>query len=137
MRGTASTCVLATPVSHYVHNRVAALRELHRVLVPEGWLILSTSHQPPATSHQPPATSHLTADGLTDGGSYFDAHHVEQSWIGGMKRRFSRQPDGGHGKPHRRPLTAPLVHAVAAAVLLGEVVPAATDPVTFGERSVE
>jgi SAM-dependent methyltransferase len=70
--------VLATLVIHYVHNRMAALREFHRVLLPEGRLILSTSHP--------------TADWLADGGSYFDAHLVEESWTCGMKHRFWRQP---------------------------------------------
>lgn len=65
-------------VIHYVHNRVAALRELHRVLRPQGRLVLSTSHP--------------TADWLDDGGSYFDARHVQQQWSCGMQHRFWRQP---------------------------------------------
>ncbi len=70
--------VLAALVIHYVRDRVAALRELHRVLQPAGRLILSTSHP--------------TADWLTDGGSYFDARHVEETWTGGMLHRYWRQP---------------------------------------------
>ncbi|MDQ0773033.1 SAM-dependent methyltransferase [Streptomyces aurantiacus] len=70
--------VLATLVIHYVRDRVAALRELHRVLRPDGRLVLSTSHP--------------TADWLADGGSYFDARHVEETWTGGMLHRYWRQP---------------------------------------------
>ncbi|MGW1158841.1 class I SAM-dependent methyltransferase [Streptomyces sp. NPDC002519] len=57
--------VLAALVIHYVRDCVAALRELHRVLRPDGCLVLSTSHP--------------TADWLADGGSYFDACHVEET----------------------------------------------------------
>ncbi|MFE5594174.1 class I SAM-dependent methyltransferase [Streptomyces sp. NPDC056549] len=70
--------VLAALVIHYVRDRVAALRELHRVLVPEGRLILSTSHP--------------TADWLADDGSYFAARQVEETWTGGMLHRYWRQP---------------------------------------------
>ncbi|WP_329431156.1 class I SAM-dependent methyltransferase (plasmid) [Streptosporangium sp. NBC_01495] len=65
-------------VIHYVRDRVAALRELHRVLRPHGRLVLSTSHP--------------TADWLTDGGSYFDARYVEEKWSCGLVHRFWRQP---------------------------------------------
>ncbi|MFC9912873.1 class I SAM-dependent DNA methyltransferase [Streptomyces sp. NPDC127197] len=58
--------------------RVAALRELHRVLRRAGRLVLSTSHP--------------TADWLADGGSCFDARHVEETWTGGMLHRYWRQP---------------------------------------------
>ncbi|MYX27439.1 methyltransferase domain-containing protein [Streptomyces sp. SID8381] len=70
--------VLATLVIHYVRDRVAALRELRRVLAHQGRLILSTSHP--------------TADWLTHGGSYFDADHVEEIWSQGMIHRYWRQP---------------------------------------------
>ncbi|WP_434596571.1 class I SAM-dependent methyltransferase [Streptomyces sp. A5-4] len=70
--------VLATLVIHYVRDRVTALRELHRILRPEGRLVLSTSHP--------------TADWLADGGSYFDARHVEETWTGGMLHRYWRRP---------------------------------------------
>ncbi|WP_329085077.1 MULTISPECIES: class I SAM-dependent methyltransferase [unclassified Streptosporangium] len=70
--------ILATLVIHYVRDRVAALRELHRVLRPWGRLVLSTSH---------PA-----ADWLADGGSYFDARHVEETWSCGLLHRYWRQP---------------------------------------------
>lgn len=70
--------VLATLVIHYVQDRVAALRELHRVLAPTGRLVVSTSHP--------------TADWLADGGSYFDARHAEETWTGGMLHHYWRQP---------------------------------------------
>ncbi len=70
--------ILAALVIHYVRHRIAALRELHRVLRPQGRLILSTSHP--------------TADWLAHGGSYFEAHHVEETWSGGMIHRYWRQP---------------------------------------------
>lgn len=65
-------------VIHYLTDRITALRELHRVLRPHGRLVISTSHP--------------TADWLADGGSYFDARHVEQQWSCGMVHRFWRQP---------------------------------------------
>jgi SAM-dependent methyltransferase len=70
--------VLATLVLHYVADRVAALRELHRVLVPDGRLVVSTSHP--------------TADWLVDGGSYFEARRVEERWSCGLVHRYWRQP---------------------------------------------
>jgi SAM-dependent methyltransferase len=65
-------------VIHYVQDRVAALRELHRVLRPSGALVVSTSHP--------------TADWLADGGSYFDARYVQERWSCGLLHRFWRQP---------------------------------------------
>ncbi|MFC0861701.1 class I SAM-dependent methyltransferase [Sphaerimonospora cavernae] len=70
--------VLLALVIHYLRDRVAALRELHRVLRPHGRLVISTSHP--------------TADWLADGGSYFDARHVEEKWSCGMLHHFWRQP---------------------------------------------
>jgi len=73
--------VLLALLIHYVDNRVAALRELHRVLDPHGRLVVSTSHP--------------TADWLCDGGSYFAARRVEQQWSCGLRHRFWRQPLAG------------------------------------------
>lgn len=70
--------ILMALVLHYVHDRVAALGELHRVLRPHGRLVISTSHP--------------TADWLADGCGYFDARYVEQQWSGAMTHRFWRQP---------------------------------------------
>lgn len=65
-------------VIHYVPDRVACLRELRRVLHPEGKLIISTSHP--------------TADWAMDGGSYFAEKFVEDQWSCGMLSKFWRQP---------------------------------------------
>lgn len=70
-------CLMAL-VIHYLHDRAAALSELHRVLKPGGRLIVSTSHP--------------TADWLNNGGSYFTAGHVEEQWSCGLKHRYWRQP---------------------------------------------
>ncbi|MEU2874150.1 class I SAM-dependent methyltransferase [Streptomyces olivoreticuli] len=70
--------ILATLVIHYVRDRIAALRELSRVLRPQGQLIVSTSHP--------------TADWLADGASYFDARYVEENWSCGMVHRYWQQP---------------------------------------------
>jgi SAM-dependent methyltransferase len=72
--------VLLALVLHYLRDRVAVLRELHRILAPHGRVVISTSHP--------------TADWLADGGGYFDARHVRQQWSGGMVHRFWRQPLG-------------------------------------------
>lgn len=50
---------------HYVDDRVAMLREFHRVLAPSGALVISTTHP--------------TADWLRLGGSYFTVEAVESS----------------------------------------------------------
>ncbi|MFC9660053.1 class I SAM-dependent methyltransferase [Nocardia sp. NPDC127606] len=65
-------------VIHYIDDRIALLRELHRVLRPGGHLIVSTSHP--------------TADWITADGSYFDTEWVEQKWSCGITHRFWRQP---------------------------------------------
>lgn len=70
--------VLVALVIHYVRDRVAALREIHRILRPDGRLIVSTSHP--------------TWDWLHDGGSYFDARQAEETWSCGLLHRYWRQP---------------------------------------------
>ncbi|MBC7300903.1 MULTISPECIES: class I SAM-dependent methyltransferase [Nocardia] len=70
--------VLLALVIHYIDDRIALLRELHRVLRPGGHLIVSTSHP--------------TADWLTAEGSYFDTGWVQQRWSCGITHRFWRQP---------------------------------------------
>ncbi|MEV7277652.1 class I SAM-dependent methyltransferase [Streptomyces sp. NPDC093111] len=70
--------VLVALVIHYVHDRVATLAELRRLLRPGGRIIVSTSHP--------------TADWIAAGGSYFEAGHVEETWSGGMTHRYWRQP---------------------------------------------
>lgn len=63
---------------HYLDDRVAALRELHRVLRPAGALVLSTRH---------PIDWYLRY-----GGSYFDTGIVEDEWEDGWRLRWWRQP---------------------------------------------
>ncbi|MBW0275274.1 SAM-dependent methyltransferase [Nocardia sp. MH4] len=70
--------VLLALVIHYIDDRIALLRELHRVLRPGGYLIVSTSHP--------------TADWLTAEGSYFDTGWVQQRWSCGITHRFWHQP---------------------------------------------
>lgn len=64
-------CALAI---EYVDDRVAALRELRRVLRPDGALVLSRQHP--------------TADWLHNGGSYFDQRVVEETWSRGWQVRY-------------------------------------------------
>ena len=59
-------CALAI---EYVDDRVGALRELRRVLRPDGALVLSRQHP--------------TADWLRHGGSYFDVRTVAETWSKG------------------------------------------------------
>ncbi|MFI8281352.1 class I SAM-dependent methyltransferase [Streptomyces sp. NPDC085929] len=70
--------VMLTLVLHYARDRVRTLAELARTLRSDGRVVISTSHP--------------TADWLADGGGYFDARHVEESWSGGMTHRYWRQP---------------------------------------------
>jgi len=68
-------CALAI---EYVDDRVAALRELRRVLQPGGALVLSRQHP--------------TADWLRKGGSYFDRRVVEETWHRGWQVRYWLMP---------------------------------------------
>jgi SAM-dependent methyltransferase len=68
-------CALAI---EYVDDRVAALRELRRVLRPGGALVLSRQHP--------------TADWLRKGGSYFDRRVVEETWHRGWHVRYWLMP---------------------------------------------
>jgi SAM-dependent methyltransferase len=65
-------------VIHHVDDRVALLRELHRVLRPGGHLVISTHHP--------------MADWLRLGGSYFDIEVVDEMWRGDWDVRYWRQP---------------------------------------------
>jgi len=68
-------CALAI---EYVDDRVAALRELRRVLRPGGALVLSRQHP--------------VGDWLRHGGSYFDVRTVEETWAKGWQVRYWLAP---------------------------------------------
>lgn len=68
-------CALAI---EYVDDRVAALRELHRVLRPGGALVLSRQHP--------------TGDWLHHGGSYFDVRTITETWSKGWTVKYWLTP---------------------------------------------
>jgi len=68
-------CALAI---EYVDDRVAALRELHRVLRPDGALVLSRAHP--------------TGDWLRHGGNYHDTRVINEKFIGGWQQRYWQMP---------------------------------------------
>jgi SAM-dependent methyltransferase len=70
--------VLLALAIEYVDDRVAALRELHRVLRPTGALVLSRQHP--------------TGDWLRHGGNYFDVRVIEEEWSKGWRLRYWLAP---------------------------------------------
>lgn len=66
--------VLLALAIEYVDDRTAALRELLRVLRPEGALVLSRQHP--------------TGDWLRHGGSYFDVRVIDEVWSKGWRVRY-------------------------------------------------
>lgn len=72
--------VVLALVLHYIDDRIAALRELCRVLRPGGHLVLSTHHP--------------TLDWKLHGGSYFATERIEETWNTGWKMRYWRLPLG-------------------------------------------
>jgi SAM-dependent methyltransferase len=70
--------VLFALALEYVDDRVAALRELRRVLRPDGALVLSRQHP--------------TADWLHHDGGYFDVRVVEEVWSKGWRVRYWLAP---------------------------------------------
>jgi ubiquinone/menaquinone biosynthesis C-methylase UbiE len=70
--------VLCALAIEYVDDRVAALRELRRVLRPDGALVLSRQHP--------------TGDWLRHGGSYFESRPVEEVWQKGWHVRYWLAP---------------------------------------------
>jgi len=70
--------VLFALALEYVDDRTRALRELRRVLRPDGALVLSRQHP--------------TGDWLRHGGSYFDARVIEETWSRGWRLRYWLAP---------------------------------------------
>jgi ubiquinone/menaquinone biosynthesis C-methylase UbiE len=70
--------VAMTLVIHHLDDRPAALRELHRILRPDGALVVSTHHP--------------TGDWLRHGGSYFDVSLIEETWNTGWNVHYWRMP---------------------------------------------
>jgi SAM-dependent methyltransferase len=62
----------------YVDDRASALRELRRVLRPDGALVLSRQHP--------------TGDWLRHGGNYFDVRVIEEQWSKGWRVRYWLAP---------------------------------------------
>ena len=74
---TVDAAVLAL-VLHHLDDRVAPLREIRRVLRPDGRLVLSTHHP--------------MADWRRHGGSCFAVELIEETWQGDWDVRYWRQP---------------------------------------------
>lgn len=70
--------VLFALALEYVDDRIAALRELRRVLRPEGTLVLSRQHP--------------TGDWLRHGGNYFRTRVIEETWSRGWRVRYWLTP---------------------------------------------
>lgn len=70
--------VLFALAIEYVDDRTAALRELRRVLRPDGALVMSRQH---------PA-----GDWLRHGGNYFQARIIEETWSRGWQVRYWLSP---------------------------------------------
>jgi SAM-dependent methyltransferase len=70
--------VLFALAVEYVDDRIAALRELRRVLRPDGVLVMSRQHP--------------TGDWLRHGGDYFQARVIEETWSRGWQVRYWLTP---------------------------------------------
>jgi SAM-dependent methyltransferase len=70
--------VLLALALEYLDDRVAALRELRRVLRPDGALVLSRMHP--------------TGDWLRHGGNYFEPRVVDEVWSRGWRVRYWLSP---------------------------------------------
>jgi SAM-dependent methyltransferase len=70
--------VLFALAIEYVDDRIAALRELRRVLSPDGVLVMSRQHP--------------TGDWLRHGGDYFQARVIEETWSRGWQVRYWLTP---------------------------------------------
>jgi hypothetical protein len=70
--------VLFALALEYIDDRTSALRELRRVLKPDGVLVMSRPHP--------------TGDWLRHGGNYFDARVIEEIWSRGWHVRYWLAP---------------------------------------------
>ncbi|MGU3654518.1 class I SAM-dependent methyltransferase [Mycolicibacterium sp. A43C] len=70
--------VLFALAMEYVDDKVAALREFHRVLRPGGALVLSRLHP--------------TGDWLRHGGNYFTSRVIEETWSRGWQVKYWLEP---------------------------------------------
>lgn len=70
--------VLFALAYEYVDDRIAALKELRRVLKSSGALVLSRQHP--------------TSDWLANGGSYFETRVIEETWSKGWHLRYWLSP---------------------------------------------
>jgi SAM-dependent methyltransferase len=70
--------VLFALAVEYVDDRVSALRELRRVLRPDGALVMSRQHP--------------TGDWLRHGGNYFQARVIDETWSRGWQVRYWLAP---------------------------------------------
>lgn len=70
--------VLMALAIEYIDDRVALLRELRRVLRPDGALVLSRMHP--------------TGDWLRHGGNYFEERVIEETWSAGWRVRYWLAP---------------------------------------------
>lgn len=75
--GSVDDAIMAL-VLHHLDDPVPTLRELHRVLRPNGRLVISTVHP--------------MADWRQLGGSYFTDEMIDDTWNDGWKVRFRRAP---------------------------------------------
>jgi SAM-dependent methyltransferase len=109
--------VLVALAHHYVNDRVRYLREMARVLRPDGFLVISTHHP--------------TADWCRLGGSYFDVRPVTETWSQGWEITAWRLP--------LTRLTAEFAEAGFVIEQLVEPTPdpamARTHPLTFAKLS--
>jgi SAM-dependent methyltransferase len=76
--GSSVDLVLFALALEYLDDRLEALRELRRVLRPDGALVVSRMHP--------------TGDWLRQGGSYFDIRMVEETWSKGWHLRYWVEP---------------------------------------------
>lgn len=78
MADSSVDAVLLALVLEYVDDRVAMLRELRRVLRPDGALVLSRLHP--------------TGDWLRHGGNYFEPRVIEEVWSRGWRMKYWLAP---------------------------------------------